>query len=163
MDLTQMANGSIPQKMLDSHKFQTLSGVYSEHRDCLTNLSSTYDEQKTRKEDDLDPDADKQPTKINMQDITANQKIHISAETFNCHGFAQSSEYVMNRLNSCDILCLTETWIWPHEVNLISDTIRNHPTIKISSQEYTVISKCGMHDRAQDYSGYGYGGVAVIV
>ena len=109
MDLTQMANGSNPQKMLDSHKFQTHSGVYSEHRDCLTNLSSTYDEQKTRKEDDLDPDADKQPTKINMQDITANQKIHISAETFNCHGFAQSSEYVMNRLNSCNILCLTET------------------------------------------------------
>ena len=98
-----------------------------------------------------------------MQDITGHEKIHISAETFNCHGFAQSSEYVMNRLNSCNILCLTETWIWPHEVNVISDTIRNHPTTKNSSQEYTVISKCGMNDRAQDYSGRGYGGVAVIV
>ena len=109
MDLTQMANAPTPQKMLDLHKFQTHSGAYSEHLDGSTNPTSTFNRQKTRKEDDSEPNTDKQSTKINMQNITANQKIHISAETLNCHGFAQSSEYVMNRLDSCDILCLTET------------------------------------------------------
>ena len=104
-----------------------------------------------------------QPTKTGEQDIEENLKMNITAETLNCHGFAQSSEYVINRLNSCDILCLTETWIWPHEINLISDTISKHPTIINSSQEYTVISKCGMHDREPDYSGRGYGGVTVIL
>ena len=94
---------------------------------------------------------------------TPKHQIKLSAETFNCHGFAQSSEYVINRLKSCDILCLTETWIWPHEVNLISDTIHSHPKIQNSTQEYTVISKCGMHGREPDYSGRGYGGVSVIV
>ena len=94
---------------------------------------------------------------------TRKLKLNISAETLNCHGFAQSSEYVISRLQSCDILCLSETWIWPHEINLIADTISKHPNIRNSSQEYTVISKCGMHDKEPDYSGRGYGGVTVII
>ena len=103
------------------------------------------------------------PSSTSRNNNEQKDKINLSAETLNCHGFAQSSEYIINRLNTCDILCLTETWIWPHEINLISETIHNHPKIQKSSQEYTVISKCGMHDREPDYSGRGYGGVAVIV
>ena len=103
------------------------------------------------------------PSSTSRNDSIQKYQINLIAETFNCHGFAQSSEYVINRLNSCDILCLTETWIWPHEVNLISEIIHNSPKIQNSSQEYTVISKCGMHDREPDYSGRGYGGVTVIV
>ena len=90
------------------------------------------------------------------------EKLQIVAENFNCHGFAQSSEYVVDRLKQCDILCLQETWLWPHETNVISTSIRNHPSVIESTHEYTVVSKSGMENKENDYAGRGYGGVAVI-
>ena len=117
----------------------------------------------TQKEDDQESEKCNQHSSTKTKDTVQKTKINITAETLNCHGFAQSSEYVINRLKSCNILCLSETWIWPHEIHLIADTIKNHPSIKSSSQEYTIISKCGMNDKEPDYSGRGYGGVTVIV
>ena len=145
------------------HHFQINTGTKTRHQDGPHNLSSTSRHETTWTETGENPENSKEPTKTKMQDTNEKLKINIIAETLNCHGFAQNSEYVINRLNSCNILCLTETWIWPHEINLVSDTICNHPNTKNSSQEYTVISKCGMHDREPDYSGRGYGGVTVIV
>ena len=66
------------------------------------------------------------PCSTSRNDSKQKHEINQTAETFNCHGFAQSSDYIIHRLDNCDILCLTETWIWPHEVNLISETIHNH-------------------------------------
>ena len=103
------------------HQSQTNTGTSIRHRTGSHNPSSTSRNNNEQKD-----------------------KINLSAETLNCHGFAQSSDYIINRLDTCDILCLTETWIWPHEINLISETIHKHPKILKSSQEYTVISKCGI-------------------
>ena len=102
------------------------------------------------------------PHRTNQRSNAQVEKLQIVAENFNCHGFAQSSEYVVDRLKQCDILCLQETWLWPHETNVISTSIRNHPSVIESTHEYTVVSKSGMENKENDYAGRGYGGVAVI-
>ena len=138
----RMNNTSNPEK--------TSSTQYQAHHQSLTNTGTSIGLQV----------GSHNPSSTSRDNNKQKDKIILTAETLNCHGFAQSSDYIISRLNTCDILCLTETWIWPHEVNLISETIHNHPKIQKSSQEYTVISKCGMHDREPDYSGLGYGGVS---
>ena len=167
----EMTNIPSPLKTLNMHHHhhqvhhlgQTNTGTNTGHQNCPSTHTTTIRNGMTQTEDGQTPGNRDQQNRTKHQKDTKNQKINITAETLNCHGFAQSSEYVVNRLKSCNILCLQETWIWPHEISLISDTISNHPDIRNSSQEYTVISKCGMHDREPDYSGRGYGGVTVIV
>ena len=147
--------------------FKTKCSVDTGHP-RLTNTSSPEETSNTQSQTNTGTSIRHQigshnPCSTSRNDSKQKHEINLTAETLNCHGFAQSSDYIINRLNTCDILCLTETWIWPHEVNLISEAIHNHPKIQKSSQEYTVISKCGMHDREPDYSGRGYGGVTVII
>ena len=137
------------------HPTQVSTGININHQNGTTNHTTTTKADNTPSETDHEHNS--------STNNTQEQQITIVAETLNCHGFAQSSEYVLNRLNHCDILCLTETWIWPHEINLVSNTIHSHPSVVQTSREYTVVSKCGMNDRESDYSGRGYGGVTVIV
>ena len=107
------------------HLTQVSTGSSTNHQNGTTSRITTNKVDNTPSEPDLgkhtksDPQKHKHNNHDNLINNTQEQKITIVAETLNCHGFAQSSEYVINRLNHCDILCLTETWIWPHKINLV--------------------------------------------
>ena len=86
--------------------------------------------------------------------------MNITIECFNCHGFKESIDYILTRLHSCDIMCLSETWIKPSELSLIQDTIDSHVLSK--DCKYVVFNKCGMSEDDEHSAGRPYGGVAVI-
>ena len=65
--------------------------------------------------------------------------IVITAESFNCKGFGQSSEYIFDRLEACDFLGLTETWFRPYELHTICSSIQNHPKFKDSHMNYLTL------------------------
>ena len=83
-----------------------------------------------------------------------------SCGTYNCHGFKQSMDYVLELLANTQILCLCETWLKPSELNLIDSLIECNP--KLQGRNYKVFSKSIMHDIGPDYTGRPYGGVAII-
>ena len=83
-------------------------------------------------------------------------------ESFNCHGFKASAPYVAERLRDCSVLCLSETWLRPYELNTIPDALAAvDPCFDPSN--YVVFAKSSMGDIDDDYcKGRPYGGVAVI-
>ena len=87
-----------------------------------------------------------------------NNTVPLTCRSFNCHGFMQSSEYVCDNLLSSDIMCLTETWLRPHELLVVNSSIKTNPRCKF---ECDVFAKSGMQD-AEAYRGRPYGGLAVI-
>ena len=135
-----VTNIPIPQQTPITHQHQTyhqgptnIGGTSTGQQNGTSPRPTTTREEVTHTDDGQPPGNRAQLPRTKHMDDTQNMNIDIIAETFNCHGFAQSSEYVINRLKSCNILCLTETWIWPHEISLVSDTISNHPAIRNSS------------------------------
>ena len=81
-----------------------------------------------------------------------------TTESLNCHGFKQSHEFVLSRINYCDILCLCETWLRPNELNLIDEIIEG----RYSNEKFTVFSKSSMNDIDVSYTGRPFGGLSVI-
>ena len=53
-------------------------------------------------------------------------KISITMETYNCHGFSRTADYVLERLNNSDIMGLTETWLRSNELHTVKDALQNH-------------------------------------
>lgn len=85
----------------------------------------------------------------------------LTCEQFNCHGFKQSSDFVYSRLQHCDILCLTETWLKPSELPCIQDSLRQYsPAL---GKTCLVFAKSGMENTETSYAGLPYGGLCVIV
>ena len=84
--------------------------------------------------------------------------ISISCEAFNCKGFKQSSDYILERFVSSDFLCLSETWLKPSELVLIEDSLGE----KFGKDSFTVFSKSAMEDIDPEYRGRPFGGVAML-
>ena len=73
---------------------------------------------------------------------------YLKLTNFNTKGFKQSYDYILDLLFNIDILCLSETWVRPHESNLIQNVIDDRfPGV------FTVYSKCGMTDADSNYCG----------
>ena len=87
--------------------------------------------------------------------------VDITCISFNCHGFKQSCDYIIEKLKSCDILCLNETWLRPGESEIIRSALNAHPDI--TSQSYSVFNKSGMNDVDASYTGRPFGGLAIVV
>ena len=87
-------------------------------------------------------------------------KISILVESLNCKGFKQSSDYLFDCLASCDIMCLSKTWLSPQEQSLIETSLKRNA--RSSATDHVVFSKSGMCDAEADYSVHPYGGVAVL-
>ena len=81
----------------------------------------------------------------------------VVCENFNCHGFKQSAHYIAKRLELCDIMCLTETWLLPSEEFFI----KNLSNSVCDKFEYHF--KSSMQDIDPDYNGRPFGGLAVLV
>ena len=92
-----------------------------------------------------------------------NEKTNITLESYNCHGFSRTADYVLERLETCDIMGLTETWFRPNELHTIENAIKSHPTFQNNCKNFLIYSKSGMQDTDADYSGRPYGGVSVVV
>jgi hypothetical protein len=82
----------------------------------------------------------------------------LTTETFNCHGVLQSHDYVLTLLQTCDILCLTETWLRPCELSIIDDVLNKSSL----SDTFYVFSKSSMTDTDVSYTGRPFGGIAII-
>lgn len=90
-----------------------------------------------------------------------NGKVSLVCESFNCHGFKHSADYVCDRLRDCNVMCLSETWLMPHEQNVIKNTIMSR--MNMAEQDCCVFVKSGMSDiDIPSYTGRPFGGVAVI-
>ena len=83
--------------------------------------------------------------------------IPVTVETFNCHGIKQSCFYVAERLKLCDILCLQETWLRPHELQFVHKLGGNSLT------DCDIFFKSSMNDIDACYSGRPFGGLVTIV
>ena len=86
----------------------------------------------------------------------------IKCETFNCFGFKQSSLYVCDRLLENDILCLTETWLRPNDLNVIKETVSCDERLG-ANDDFIVFNKTSMAFVDSSYRGRPYGGLAIIV
>ena len=95
---------------------------------------------------------------FNDSDFTATD---LNCISFNCHGFKQSSEYIVKTVARNDVVCLTETWLRPNESNVIDNVLCNHPTT--CNERFVSFTKSGMTNCDSDYSGRPFGGVAIIV
>ena len=84
-------------------------------------------------------------------------------ETYNCFGFSQMADYILDRLSNCDIMGLTETWLRPNELDTIKSALKNNPRFKNEYKSYEIFSKSGMTETESDYSGRPFGGVSVII
>lgn len=87
--------------------------------------------------------------------------VNIVCLSYNCHGFKQSSDYIMKQLISCDILCLSETWLRPDENNAIQNLLNIHPSF--TNFKFSVFNKSGMENVDASYTGRPFGGTAIIV
>ena len=63
--------------------------------------------------------------------MTTTNKRSVSMETFNCHGFKESCDYIVSRMSITDFMCLTETWIKHSEHELIQKTINDHLPLRM--------------------------------
>jgi exonuclease III len=94
---------------------------------------------------------------------TVNQsgEVPLVCESFNCHGFKHSADYICEELDKCDIMCLSETWLKPHEQNVIKDAIITRTNTR--PEDWNVFTKSGMTEiDINSYTGRPYGGVAMI-
>ena len=71
----------------------------------------------------------------------------------------QSSEYVCNLLKSTDALFLSETWLKPHQSNVILEVLSLNG---VDTDNCSIFCKSGMINAPADYVGRPYGGVAWI-
>lgn len=85
---------------------------------------------------------------------------NIACVTFNCKSFKRNADYIVDLLQSCDLLFLCETWLRPGELCMIQALIDSHPDLQNSA--YGVIAKSSMEEDAGRYAGRPYGGLAVI-
>ena len=93
--------------------------------------------------------------------IPQDGEIVLTCEQLNCHGYMQSSDYVNRRLQGCDILCLTETWLKPSELPAIQENVKHYSATL--AKECLIFAKSGMENVDPSYSGRPYGGLCVIV
>lgn len=91
---------------------------------------------------------------------TAINELSVSIESFNCHGYKESFDYVLERLQNSDFMCLSETWITPSELTLIQDNINFHVISK--TNQFIVFNKSGMQNDDEHSTGRPYSGVAII-
>ena len=68
--------------------------------------------------------------KIVNKDDLKTENFHLVLECFNCHGFSGTADYVLDRLQNCDIMGLAETWLCPNEVHTIKSALQQHPNFK---------------------------------
>ena len=102
-------------------------------------------------------------TNIDTPQSSSKQKYHtinLVLETYNCHGFNQNADYVLERILNCDIMGLSETWLRPNEVHSIKTAMQNHPKFKNIYNDFEVFSKSGMVDLESDYLCRPKGGVS---
>lgn len=90
----------------------------------------------------------------------SSKKLPIVLETFNCHGLKQSCDYVAHRLMSCDVACLSETWLRPSEKVLVDRLVHS---CEAGGEKFSVFFKSSMCDTDLVYSGRPFGGLAMIV
>ena len=84
----------------------------------------------------------------------------LSYDTFNCKGYKQSVDYIGDRLQKGDILCLCETWLKSHELDMISNTVNNWT--KLRGHSYSCFANTGMVDLDPECKGQPFGGVDII-
>ena len=89
-----------------------------------------------------------QPGERPAETVTHTNTIDLKLKSFNAKGFKQSSEYILDMLRHIDILCISETWIRSHEINLINNIIDS-----IFPGIFTVYNKCGMSEVDSNYTG----------
>ena len=89
------------------------------------------------------------------------KNVNIVCMSYNCHGFKQSCDYIMKQLISCDIMCLSETWLRPAENNAIQSLVNSHPSL--SKYRFAVFNKSGMDNVDASYMGRPFGGTAIIL
>jgi exonuclease III len=65
---------------------------------------------------------------------------------------------VLQLLNNCDILCLTETWLRPCELYLIDEILKR----SCLNDTFYVFTKSSMTDTDASYTGRPFGGLAII-
>ena len=92
------------------------------------------------------------------RNTTRTTSLRLSVETLNCMGFKQNSDYISNRMKKNDVMCLSETWCRPNELDIINDALKHSDP----DSKFSVFAKSGMTDEVPDYLGRPYGGVAVI-
>ncbi len=65
-----------------------------------------------------------QPGERPAETVIHTNTIDLKLRSFNAKGFKQSSEYILDMLRHTYILCISESWIRPHEINLIHNWTR---------------------------------------
>ena len=88
------------------------------------------------------------------------KRLDIAVETFNCHGFKESVDYIFYRLLNVDFMVLNETWVKPNELDLIQSVLNDHEIS--SNNRFVVFNKCQMSHEDIGGPGRPYGGVAII-
>ena len=79
--------------------------------------------------------------------------------SFNCKGLKQSSDYIVDLFRKNDVLCLTETWLRPHELGLIEGILTSYG---FTPGTFSVFNKSSMNDVDAEYKGRPFGGIAII-
>ena len=79
-------------------------------------------------------------------------------EHLNCKNFKSSFDYICERLCSVDMMCLSETWLKPHEMDLPTSLLVE----MVPDKSFVTFSKSGMTDKEPDYVGRPFGGVSII-
>ena len=85
--------------------------------------------------------------------------ITLNIQSFNCKGFKSSFDYVFYLLDSCDIMCLSETWLRPEELHCIGEMADK---MALSHKIDSVFSKSAKTDIGADYRGRPFGGISMI-
>ena len=85
--------------------------------------------------------------------------IILNIQSFNCKGFKSSFDYVFYLLDSCDIMCLSETWLRPEEQHCIGEMADK---MALSNKIDSVFSKSTMTDIGADYRGRPFCGISMI-
>jgi exonuclease III len=71
----------------------------------------------------------------------------------------QSHQYILQLLTNCDVLCLSETWLRPHELHVVDELVEKHFT---SNVHFNIFSKSSMCDVDVSYKGRPFGGMSII-
>ena len=69
---------------------------------------------------------------------------------------SNSHYYITERFQSCDILCLSETWLRPQDLSVIYDSMIN------TYPDLVYFAKSAMKDLDSDYHGRPFGGTAIL-
>ena len=83
---------------------------------------------------------------------------YLSLISLNCKGFKANCDYVRSLVAVNDIVCLSETWLRPNDLNSLSIMTSS----LANCDDFCVFSKSSMEDIDCIYSGRPFGGLAVI-